>query len=376
MIPRQKTLSGSEAISVELERLPTAWSCPLGRPRYSVELRAAPAWSCPSRNRRQRGPRSAGGGRDRLGLPVTRNWGDVVPATAWSFEQGAARGQRGAATVNIRGNSYRTPTYSVELPKRRRPGEAGGRASVELIPRHLSDRNPSRSRQPTPPPAKKWDIFEAQKWAFSIPLQRGAAPAWSCPRQIPLQRGAGARRLQRGAGPRQTPLQRGAAGGWSSAPPAWSCPWSRLQRGAAPGRSRYSVELGGPSVELPPTDPATAWSSAAPAWSCRQQIPLQRGARRLQRGADPGRPCFSVELGGSSVELAPADLATAWSWAASAWSWPRQTLLQRGAGRLQRGAAPGRPRYSVELGGSSAELRDPSVEFTPSERAERRSRHV
>ena len=131
----------------------------------------------------------------------------------------------------------------------------------------------------------------------------------------------------------RTPLQRGA---------------SRLLRG------------------VPSTDPFPAWSSAASAWSSRQQTPLQRGAGRLQRGAGPGRPRYSVELGG--LELAPADPATAWSWAASAWSWPRQTRysvelqrgaapapLQRGAGRLQRGAGPGRSRYSVELGGSSVE---------------------
>ena len=171
-----------------------------------------------------------------------------------------------------------------------------------------------------------------------IPLQRGA----DRPQQIPLQR-------QRGAGVPPDPAQRGArprGAGRSrysvelqrGRPSAWSCPGSR---------SRYSVELTGSSVELPPADPATAWSSAASAWSCPQQIPLQRGAGRLQRGADPSRSRFSVELGGLSVELPPADPATAWSSAASAWSCPQQIPLQRGAARLQRGAAPSRSRFSV-----------------------------
>ena len=152
------------------------------------------------------------------------------------------------------------------------------------------------------------------------------------------------------------------------------------------------MELGGSSVELPtapfqrwaalafpPADPAPAWSWAAPAWSSRRQIPLQRGAARLQRGVPASRPRSSVELGGSSVEFPPADPASveldgpsvefppadpapAWSWAAPAWSCRQQTPLQRGAGRLQRGVPAGRPRYSVELDG-------PSVEFPPADPA-------
>ena len=174
----------------------------------------------------------------------------------------------------------------------------------------------------------------------------------------------------------------------------------RLLRGVPAKRSRYSVELRGPSVEFPPRDPATAWSCTAPAWSSRQQIPLQRGAGRLQRGVPAGRsrssvelggssvefppqiplqrgagrlqrgvpasrPRSSVELGGSSVEFPPADPAPAWSWAAPAWSSRRQTPLQRGAGRLQRGVPASRPRSSVELGGSSVEFppADPAPAF-------------
>ena len=211
-----------------------------------------------------------------------------------------------------------------------------------------------------------------------------AASAWSCPQQIPLQRGAG--RLQRGATPSRSrysvelrgfsvelpPADPASAWGWTA--PAWSYPQqtplqrraARLQRGVPASRPRYSVELGGFSVEFPPADLATAWSCAASAWSSRQQIPLQRGARRLQRGVPASRSRYSVELGGFSVEFPPADPATAWSSAASAWSCRQQTPLQRGAARLQRGAAASRPRYSVELRGFSVELRpaDPATAWS------------
>ena len=255
-----------------------------------------------------------------------------TPATARSPhppappQRGAARPQRGVPASR--------PRYSVEL----------GGFSVEL------------------PPADP-----ASAWGWT-------APAWSSPRQTPLQRGAD--RLQRGADPSRSRFSveltglsvelapADPASAWSWAPSAWSCGRQiplqrgadRLQRGVPANRSRYSVGLDGSSVELTPADPASAWSSAASAWSCPRQIPLQRGARRLQRGAAPSRSRFSVELSAFSVELRPADPATAWSWAASAWSSPRQFPLQRGADRLQRGARPGRPRYSVELTGSSADF--------------------
>ena len=202
-----------------------------------------------------------------------------TPARAWSPhpptppQRGAARPQRGVPASR--------PRFSVELTG----------LSVELAPAD---------------PASAWS------WAPS---------AWSCGRQIPLQRGA-----------------------------------DRLQRRVPANRSRYSVGLDGSSVELTPADPASAWSSAASAWSCPRQIPLQRGARRPQRGARPGRSRFSVELTGSSVELAPADPATRVELGGFSVEFPRQIPLQRGARRLQRGAAPSRSRYSVELGGLSVEL--------------------
>ena len=180
-----------------------------------------------------------------------------------------------------------------------------------------SQSTPATARSPHPP----------------APPQRGAARPQ---RGVPASRPRSSVEL--------TPADPASA--WSSAASAWSCP----------GRSRFSVELTGSSVEFLPVNPATAWSCAAPAWSSRQQTPLQRGARRLQRGVAPSRSRFSVGLDGSSVELAPADPATAWSWAPSAWSSPRQTPLQRGADRLQRGADPSRSRFSVELTGLSVEL--------------------
>ena len=212
-------------------------------------------------------------------------------------------------------------------------------------------------------------------WSFTAPAWSSTPSAWSShPPPAPPQRGT--RRLQRGAAPSRPrySVELGApsvelpptdpATAWSCAAPAWSSRQktppqrgaARLQRGVPGKKPRHSVELRSFSVELPPADPATAWSSAPPAWSYRQQIPLQRGAARLQRGVPGKKPRHSVELRGFSVELPPADPATAWSSAASAWSSPQQIPLQRGAQRLQHGAAANRSRYSVELRGSSVEF--------------------
>ena len=314
------------------------------------------------------------------------------PATAWSLavpawscprqiplQRGARRLQRGAAPGRSR-YSVELGGSSVEFPAKNPATAWSSAASAWSCPRQIPLQRGARRLQPGAAPGRS--RYSVEFGGFSVELPPAdpatawslAASAWSCPRQIPLQRGV--RRLQRGAAANRSRYSVEFGGfsvelppadpatAWSSAPPAWSCPRQiplqrgvrRLQRGAAANRSRYSVEFGGFSVELPPTDPATAWGCAAPAWSSRQKTPPQRGVRHLQRGAAPGRSRYSVELGGSSVELPPADPATAWSLAVPAWSCPRQIPLQRGVRRLQRGAAPGRSRYSVEFGGFSVEL--------------------
>ena len=342
---------------------PPQRGAPIRRPRHSVELRGpsvefppadpATAWSCPQQIPLQRGARrlqrGADPSRSRFSVELTGSSVEflpVNPATAWScaapawssrqqtpLQRGARRLQRGVAPSRSR--------FSVGLDG----------SSVELTPAD---------------PASAWS-WAPSAWSW-------APSAWSCGRQIQLQRGAD--RLQRGVPANRSRFSVGLDGSsveltpadpasaWSSAASAWSSPRQiplqrgarRPQRGARPGRSRFSVELTGSSVELPPADPATAWSSAASAWSCPQQIPLLRGAARLQRGVRASRPRYSVELRGFSVEFPPADPATAWSSAASAWSSRQQIPLQRGAGRLQRGADPGRSRFSVELGAFSVEL--------------------
>ena len=387
---------------------------------------AASAWSCPEQIPLQRGARrpqrGAAANRSRysveLGAPSVE-LPPTDPATAWSCaapawssrqktppQRGARRLQRGAAPGRSR-YSVELGGFSVEFPAKNPATAWSSAAPAWSCPRQIPLQRGAWRLQRGVPGKKPRHSVEFGTSSVELPpadpatAWSSAASAWSCRQQIPLQRGV--RRLQRGA----ARLQRGVPGkkprhsvefgtssvelppadpatAWSSAAPAGSCRQQiplqrgvrRLQRGAArlqrgvPGKKpRHSVEFGTSSVELPPADPATAWSSAAPAGSSRQKTPPQRGVRHLQRGAAPGRSCYSVELGGFSVELPPADPATAWSSAAPAWSCPRQTPLRRGAQRLQRGAAPGRSRHSVELGGSSGE-------FTPSERAKRRSRHV
>ena len=422
--PRYSVELGGSSVELPPADPATAWSL------------AAPAWSCPRQIPLQRGAwrpqRGAAANRSRHSVELG---GSSVEFPAKNpLQRGAARLQRGVPGKKPR-YSVEFGGFSVELPPAD-PATAWSSAASAWSSRQKTppQRGATRLQRGAAPGRSRYSV-EFGAPSVELPPTNpatawsSAAPAWSCRQQIPLQRGA--RRPQRGAAgkkprysvelrgssvelPAKTPLQRGAwrpqrgatpsrsrysvelggpsvelpaknpATAWSLAAPAWSCrqktplqrgAW-RPQRAAAANRSRYSVELGGSSVELPPADPATAWSLAAPAWSlaapawsCRQQIPLQRGARRPQRGAAANRPRYSVELGGFSVELPPADPTTAWSSAATARSCPRQTPLQRGVRRLQHGAAPGRPS-------PSAELRDPSVEFTPSERAERRSRHV
>ena len=341
-----------------------------GRPRHSVEFRAysveftptdpATAWSSapPAWSSHQQTPPA---------------WSSA--ATAWSSRQQTPP-QRGVPPLQ-RGVHASRPRHSVEFrgyshaSRPRHSVEFRGSASysVEFTPADPATAWSSAatawsSRQQTPP----------QRGV--PPLQRGvsawssAATAWSSRQQTPPQRGVP--RLQRGvhaSRPRYSVEFRGysveftpadPATAWSSAATAWSSRQQtppqrgvpryqrgvhasrqrgvprlqrgrhsrsrlqrgvpRLQRGVHANRSPSSVEFRGYSVEFTPTDPPPAWSSAATAWSSRQQTPLLRGVPRLQRGAGPGRPRYSVELGGSSVELAPADPATAWSWAASAWS--------------------------------------------------------
>ena len=432
--PRYSVELGGSSVELPPADPATAWSL------------AAPAWSCPRQIPLQRGAwrpqRGAAANRSRHSVELG---GSSVELPAKNpLQRGAARLQRGVPGKKPR-YSVEFGGFSVELPPAD-PATAWSSAasawsSRQKTPPQRGARRLQRGAAPADPATAWSSAPPAWSCRQQIPLQRGArrpqrgvpgkkphhsvelqrASAWSCPQQIPLQRGAA--RLQRGAAatpgrsrysvelggpsvelPAKDPatawsflgvelgpgglsarpsveLPADPATAWSSAAPAWSCRQ----------KPRYSVELGAPSVELPPTDPATAWSLAPPAWSCRQQIPLQRGVRRLpawscprqiplqrgawrpQRGAAGKKPRHSVELGGPSVELPPTDPATAWSSAASAWScrtdpatawssaapaWScrQKTPLQRGAWRPQRGAAANRSRYSVELGGPSVEL--------------------